>query len=43
MPGKSGAFVFAELAQFGDEVFAELVFDAAGKAGGGEFAGAEGA
>ena len=31
------------LAEFGDEVFAELVFDATGEAGGSEFAGAESA
>ncbi len=30
-------------AKFGDEVLAELVFDASGKAGWSEFAGAEGA
>ncbi len=41
--GEEGGFGLRGVAEFGDEVFAELVFDAAGETGGGEFAGAESA
>ncbi len=41
--GEERGFRFCGGAEFGDEVFAELVLDAAGEAGGGEFAGAESA
>jgi len=44
---EEGGFIFSAVvggaAKFGDEIFAELVFDASGKAGWGEVAGAEGA
>ncbi len=41
--GEEWGFGLRGFAEFGDEIFAELVFDATGKAGWGEFAGAEGA
>ena len=41
--GEERGLVLRGRRELGDEVFAQLVFDAAGKAGGGEFAGAESA
>ena len=41
--GEERSFCLCGVAEFGDQVFAKLVFDAAGNAGGGEFTGAKGA